>query len=75
MSFEQAGTFANQVIANLARMIADKQAEATAAADKIGGPEHTKYLSAEHEAAAEQAQWLAGRQAAWERLRDSGFAT
>ena len=72
---KQIGSLANQVIANLTTMIAEKKAQANVVADKIGGLQHHKSLGAEHERLAEHAQWLAGKQAAWERLQDSGFAT
>jgi len=72
---EHIGSLANQVIANLATMIADKKAAANVVADKIGGDEHHKSLGAEYETLAEHAQWLAGKQAAWERLQSSGFAS
>ena len=75
MAAEQIGSLANQVIANLATMIAEKQERANAVADKIGSDEHHKSLGAEYETLAEHAQWLADTHAAWERLHKSGFVS
>lgn len=73
MAFEPVGSLADQVISNLARMIEDNKRAANAVADKIGGPEHSKYLGAEYETYAERAQVLAGKQAAWGNLQAEGW--
>lgn len=73
--FENAGSVAFRVLAGLAEKREEHQAKATAAAVKIGTAEHHKTLGAIHELHAEQAQWLAAKEAAWERLIESGFVT
>ena len=73
MNFERIASPVNRVIAALGAKIAEQQRAANAVADKIGTDQHTKYLGAEHELHAEAAQVLAGKQAAFENLRDTGW--
>lgn len=75
MAADKIGTLADRIIKNLSVMIAEKQMEANAIADTIGSDQHHKSLGAQYEAKAEQAQNLAGFQAAMERLQASGFVS